>query len=196
MAEPWKIETVRAALPLGTRVRKRPLRHRVGGYDGEKRPYWVAVDAEGVVVDYIAGYPEHGCPDHHRAPECSCGGESGRIRASEAVAVVAWSTSYEDGSPGPPHRSCIELGQRGETWELDPQRPAGKPTAAQRRLLGFAASSPIDLHGEIELSLEVGCAGAALHAVRAACLRRAWIDAEGGITDAGRQALQRSEASS
>jgi hypothetical protein len=67
---------------------------------------------EGNVVRIIAGYPEHACPDHDEAPDCVCGGETGRVRACAAGPVVAWETRE-----GGTIERCISPEDEGTDWE-------------------------------------------------------------------------------
>lgn len=121
MGEPWKIETVVEALPVGTKVRHWPGHHRAGSYGQTHAPHFVNEDGVGVVVDHIRGYPEHACPDHDEGEDvCVCGDESGIVTESEATAVVAWEASYRDGSEAPPIRRCIRLSERSIVWDVEP----------------------------------------------------------------------------
>ena len=121
---PWNIETVERAIPLGTRlVYRRDSQIGVSATAGAPVA-WVSAGADGEVVDHIAGYPEHACPDHHHGAGCVCGDESGRVSECEAVAVVAWRTAYEDGSEGPRLRRCVRLSERGQSWSRAKRDPA------------------------------------------------------------------------
>ena len=129
--EPWKLETVVRALPLGTQVRileTRPTAQGEKQPDGTMRWYRVHENALGSVVDHIRGYPEHDCPDHDEgSDECVCGGDNkGRIAMSEAVAVVAWESRFDDGTPGPEWRRCVHLSDKGKRWTIHRRKPIGR----------------------------------------------------------------------
>ncbi len=98
---------------VGERVRY------IGAPDGERRmgeglnpTRWLRGGAVGTVVRVIEGYPSHRCLDHDGGFDCTCGDDSGFVRAMKQSPVIAYQTLE-----GSPLERCIDPEDEGTDWE-------------------------------------------------------------------------------
>ena len=107
-------------ITLGMQVRyirrDRPTGERVMG-EGDPTA-WLCVGAVGKVIELHEGYEKHRCPDHHRDPNCVCGGFETTNTPGWVNEMAPWATvEYETDRPGCTIKRAIESGDRGKTWE-------------------------------------------------------------------------------
>jgi len=113
-----------ARKPAGIKLGMRVQYIRKGTANGERvmgegQPTaWLCVGAIGTVIELHEGYAEHRCPDHHRDPNCVCGGFETTNRPGWVQEMAPWATvEYETDIHGRTIKRAIEAGDKGKSWK-------------------------------------------------------------------------------
>ena len=85
---------------------------------GEGQPTaWLCVGAIGQVIELHPGYASHRCPDHHKDPDCVCGGDQAE-RPGFVGEMESWGTvEYETDIPGRTIKRAILPSEKGKGWK-------------------------------------------------------------------------------
>jgi hypothetical protein len=86
---------------------------------GEGKPTaWLCVGAVGKVIELHGGYAGHPCPDHHKDPDCICGGADNAIKPGFVSEMEPWGTvEYQTDIPGRTIKRAIMPSDKGKTWK-------------------------------------------------------------------------------
>ena len=79
-------------------------------------PHKSGTVAEGEVIRIGRGYRAHACPDHHEAPDCTCGGDSDWVEAMQPYPVVDFPDYVVTGRLYGGTK-CVSPEDEGERWE-------------------------------------------------------------------------------
>jgi hypothetical protein len=79
---------------------------------------WLCVGTVGKVVEIHGGYAGHPCPDHHKDPNCICGGDDVAIKPGFVSEMEPWGTvEYETDIPGRTIKRAIVPSEKGKAWK-------------------------------------------------------------------------------
>jgi hypothetical protein len=111
-----------AWIAVGAKVRYlshrgEPVGTKVMG-EGHPDTAWICIGNVGKVIKLSTGYPRHRCPDHHKEPDCICGGSECSDEPGWVGAMAAWATvEYETDKPGRTIKRAIQRDEEGKNWE-------------------------------------------------------------------------------
>jgi hypothetical protein len=105
---------------LGGEYERKPGFRVVG--EGHPDTAWLLVGAVGKVLKVSPGYPRHRCPDHHKDPDCICGGDE--FGNGWVDVMSSWATvEYETDKPRRTIKRAIQCDEEGDDWErVSPKR--------------------------------------------------------------------------